>query len=72
MTLKIYIESRIRANSESSLGTWSYAVDMSTIIAHLPMILMFQSTYEMLATGLPIHRERDSKVARFSLLSKGA
>lgn len=45
---------------------------MSTIIAHLPVILMFQKTLEMLAIGLPIQRASAKEVLKSALLSKGA
>lgn len=45
---------------------------MSTIIAHLPVILIFQKTLEMLAIGLPTQRASAKEVLKLALLSKGA
>lgn len=66
------IESLIFEKSEPSSGYSLYRVDMSIIIAHFPVILMFQKTYDSAAIGEPRYRNKDSVVAHAWLLSHGA
>ena len=63
ITQRIKSESLINENSESSLGSSSYLVAVSTINAHLLVALMFQNRQDKLAIGFLTHQLSTRKAA---------